>query len=71
MIAYALNLMWYKARPDRVTPIHDDKVKVGFFRCIDKMYHLNTTNTICTKWTKLATTRVFFDVAKMDIRTMT
>lgn len=70
MATYALNPKWYKACPSRVTPIQDDEVKVGCFKCIDKMYDAINADTICFQWAKFATLRGYLDVAKMDVATM-
>ena len=54
MAAYALNPKWYIPRPGRVTPLRDDEVKNGFFRCIAKMYDTETASEIRTEWSEFA-----------------
>ena len=46
MVAYALNAKRYMLRPSRVRPLQDDEVKVWFFRCIGKMYDVDTAGEI-------------------------
>ena len=46
MASYALNPKWYIPRRGRVTPLRDDEVKNGFFRCIAKMYDIETASEI-------------------------
>ncbi|XP_059072621.1 uncharacterized protein LOC131873636 [Cryptomeria japonica] len=70
MAAFALNPKWYKARPGRTTPIEDDEVKAGFFRCIEKMFDSRDAGTIRTEWGRFATLRGYSDAAKMDIDIM-
>ena len=46
------------------------QVKEGFFKCIDKMYDIETTGKVCTEWTKFATLRGYPARAKADIKIM-
>lgn len=53
-----------------MTPIQDDEVKAGFFRCIEKMFDSRDVGTIRTEWGRFATLRGYSGAAKMDIYTM-
>ena len=46
MAVYALKPKWYMARPGRILPIEDPKVKKGFRASITKMYNVEEGRTL-------------------------
>ena len=45
-------------------------MKEGFFKCIDRMYDLETAAKVHIEWTKFATLKGYNQAAKVDIKTM-
>jgi hypothetical protein len=54
MAVYALKPKWYMARPGRILPIEDPKIKKGFQVAITKIYNENEGRALRRQWMQFA-----------------